>query len=332
MKPAREFLAAYYGADPHHVESDLRDIRDHGCTGIVFCVTEIDVDLFPGRIEAAIRGAKKKGLDVYLDFWGLGGCFATGLMPSKYICYNPDVRRVGYAPGGKIDTENTGTPQGCLNNPKFLSWITDFTARIITTYPTRGVFWDEPKHGYCRCVHCRNKFRKRYGRTMPRQADEAVRESFDEDMTGFLITLLKNARKTNPSVLNMLCLTPAGQAELSGRNLNRLLRCPALDIYGIDPYWMMVKKDISWLKDEVRKMLVLCRRYDKRSNVWIQCHAIPKGRERDVYDSVLAAAECGPDIIAGWGFKGLNNNNWSHDPEQCWDNLGRAYLEVQSKT
>jgi len=83
------------------------------------------------------------------------------------------------------------------------------------------------------------------------------------------------------------------------------------------------------MRDEVDKTLDLCRRYKKGSHVWIQCHAIPKGREEDVYASVMTAAGRGPDIIASWGFKGLNNNNWSYDPEKCWEKMGKAYLEIR---
>ncbi len=325
-------MTAYYGADPHHVLSDMVEMRSHGCTGIVFCITEIDVDLFAGRIEAVIRHAGKEGLDVYINFWGLGGCFATNLMPSKYLCYNPDVCRTGFNPTVNIDTENnTATPRGCINNPKFLEWITAFTSKIISTYPAKGIFWDEPKHGYCRCAHCKERFAEQFGRNMPQKVSGQVKTAFNADITRFLITLFTNAKKTSPEIQNMLCLMPSTQKELGTRNLDRLLRCEALNIYGTDPYWIMMNKNISWMRDEIRKTLALCRKYGKNSHVWIQCHAIPQDREGDVYESVMAAARCGPDIIASWGFKGLNNNNWSYNPEKCWEKMGKAYMKIRNK-
>jgi hypothetical protein len=332
MEPVKhgERLIAYYGADPHHVESDLNDILDYGCTGIVFCVTEIDVDLFLGRIEAVMKSAERLNLDVYLNFWGLGGCFATNLMPSKYLCHNPEVRRIGFEKSKTIDSENGGNiSRGCINNPEFINWIQDFTAKTMANYPIKGVFWDEPKHGYCCCKYCRIKFEKLYSRPMPDDKENLdVKKMFNDDMTDFLLMLLKHAKNVRPDIKNMLCLMTTTQEELGEKNLDKLLSCPALDIYGTDPYWIHMKKDFTWMRAEIKKAIDLCKKHKKFSHIWVQCHDIPAGREHEIYEATFIIAEYKPDIIAAWGFKGLNNNFKSPNPEKCWQELGKAYLEI----
>ena len=325
-----ERLTAYCGADPHHVHSDLEDIIEQGCTGIVFCMSETDFDLVPGRIEATIEGAGKVGLDVYLDFWGLGGCFATNRIPSKYLCFNPDVCRTGFDQSRRLDTEdNTEVPRGCINNPKFLEWIRAFTSKIIAAYPAKGVFWDEPKHGYCRCRYCQARFEQHYSDKMPEAVDARVEAMFNENVTEFLIMLFENARDT-AAVQNMLCFMTTTQAELGAGNVAKLLNSEALDIYGTDPYWISLDKDFAWLRSEIEKVLDVCREYRKRSHIWIQCHAIPAGREHEVYEATLETANCEPDIIAAWGYKGMNSDLRADNPEQCWDELGRAYRQIKN--
>jgi hypothetical protein len=327
-----ERLVAYYGADPHHVASDLREIKSCGCTGIVFCVTEIDVDLFPGRIEAVLRQAKKFGLDVYLNFWGLGGCFATNLMPSKYVCHNPDVRRTGFNSAVTSDNEDSPyVPRACFNNPKFLRWVVAFTSNFIKKHPVKGIFWDEPKPGFCRCRYCRERFRLKYGKDMPEEVTEKVEEKFYEDITGFLHILFQSAKEAQPEIVNMLCLMPGTAEDIGRHNLEGLLADDSLDVYGTDPYWIQEKKSLAWVAEKTADVVRLCHRYNKRSHIWIQSHNIPEGREKEVYEATLLAAGKGPDIIAAWGFRGNNCNLSSANPDRVWEEQKKAFRKLRNR-
>jgi len=329
-----ETIVSYYGADPHHVGEDLRDIVDHACTGIVFCVTEVDLRLFPARIEAVFDEAAKAGLDIYANFWSLGNIFATDRYPSEFVWRHPDVAQV-IIPGATkrptgADDEYAAIPRGCFRNPRFREYAVGMVTRFFETHPCKGYFLDEPRSRYCKCESCREWYRRRFAAEIPEEVAGACPQELEEARMDIILdclaTLSAAAKKVDDTLVNMLCICPPVLPEMDERYYETLFDAGAVDNVGTDPYWRISGRDLPWVTECSQMVARLARKLSKKTHMWIQCVAMPAGAEHEIADAAQRVAAEDIDILAAWGYRGeIGAVEACDNCDEAWRQLGSAY-------
>lgn len=328
-----ETIISYYGADPHHVGEDLRDMVDHGCTGIVFCVTEVDLRLFPARIEAVFNEAAKADLDIYANFWSLGNIFATDRYPSEFVWRHPDVAQV-IIPGAKERpagaNDEYDIPRACFRNPRFREYAVGMMTRFFKAHPCKGYFLDEPRSGYCKCKTCRERYRRRFGDEIPEDVTGACPDQLEQARMDIILdclaTLSAAAKEVDNTLVNMLCICPPVLPEMDQRYYETLFDIATVDNVGTDPYWRIFKRDLAWVTDCSQMVARMARKLGKKTHIWIQCMAVPAGAEHEIADAAGRVAAESIDVVAAWGYRGeIGKVNACDDSDEAWRQLGNAY-------
>ena len=90
---------SYYGSRIlRHVQADLEDIVDHGCTYVVHTFSEADLLFYRQTMAAIVKATHAAGLKAWLDPWAFGGVFG-GEALSLYVARLPNHRQVPNRPG-----------------------------------------------------------------------------------------------------------------------------------------------------------------------------------------------------------------------------------------
>ena len=330
-------IISYYGADPHHVGEDFRDIVDHGCTAIVFCVTEVDQRVFPARIEAAFNEAAKVGLDIYANFWSLGNIFATDRYPSEFVWRHPEVAQmiIPHAKKGSLgaDDEYATIPRACFRNPRFRDYAVGMVTRFFEAHPCKGYFLDEPRSYYCKCRYCREWHRRRFGADIPEKVTRASAEELEQARMDIILdcltTLSAAAKEVDDTLVNMLCICPPVLPEMDERYYETLFDIDTVDNVGTDPYWRIFGRELAWVTDCSQMVARLARKLNKTTHMWIQCVALPAGTEHEIADAAERVATQGIDILAAWGYRGeIGTPEACDNCDEAWQQLGKAYRKV----
>ena len=86
---------------------------------------------------------------------------------------------------------------------------------------------------------------------------------------------------------------------------------------------------IEHVVEESRRVAQLARDHGKRSHVWIQCYAVPRGREGELREACRLAAAESVDVLAAWGYRGeIGTYEPCEDCGQSWRQLGLGYADV----
>ncbi|MFH0962757.1 MAG: hypothetical protein V2A58_01950 [Planctomycetota bacterium] len=335
-----EAIVSYYGADRHHVGEDLRDIVDHGCTGIVFCVTEVALRLFPAKIEAVFDEAARRGVDVYVNFWSLGNIFATDRFPSEFVWRHPDVAQVAIPGASKLTSgagdEYANIPRACFRNPRFRDYAVGMITRFFGGHPCKGYFLDEPRSGYCMCPSCRDWYRRRFGAEIPQEVTGACPQELEQSRMDIIVdclaTMSAAAREADERLVRMLCVSPPVLPGMDERYYETLFNIDSVDNVGTDPYWRMFGRGLAWVTECSQMVARLARKLSKRTHIWIQCVALPAGAEREIPGAAERAAAQGIDILAAWGYRGeISTNERCENCDEVWQQLGKAFRRLSCR-
>ncbi len=324
---------SYFGVrNPEHVEKDLNRMIEAGCNTVLHTFSENDFLFYRGTMHEIVELSKKKGFEVYIDPWGVGGVFG-GEAFSRFALECDEARQV--LSNGRL------APAACPNNGVFQQFMQEW----ITTAVKLGadvIFWDEP-HFYvparcngdpslwgCRCEACQSLFRKKYGYSLPDKLNSDVRDFQNESLANFIEEMVKFAK--GKGVKTALCLLPEwGDTERATQKWERFASLENLDIFGSDPYWMWAGKDFAEYELHVRRVKGLAEKYGKEPQVWIQACKVPQGREAEVRQAVETAWRHGIRNIMAWSFLGTPYMTWvrSDRPEVVWKELKAAYLAIR---
>jgi hypothetical protein len=81
----KETGVSYYGISyTDTVRKDFLEIKAHNCTAVLLALTEFDIFFWKPQIPKIVDEAKKIGLTVYLNTWGIGKFFG-GEAPSLFL-------------------------------------------------------------------------------------------------------------------------------------------------------------------------------------------------------------------------------------------------------
>jgi hypothetical protein len=111
------------------------------------------------------------------------------------------------------------------------------------------------------------------------------------------------------------------------------LELKSIDIFGTDPYWMLLGRDIDFVESFAKKVYNLCKRYDKESQIWIQAFRVAKGREKEIATAIKTVYASGIRNIAAWSYDAgaLVTGLGSGDGKKVWQMVKKTYLEIKKK-
>jgi hypothetical protein len=327
---------SYYGSRIlRHVQADLEDIAEHGCTYIVHTFSESDLSSYRGTMAEIVKATHAAGLRAWFDPWGVGGVFG-GESPSLYVARFPSHQQV-LSTGERV-------PAACPNRPEFRAMLRLWIDAAIEA-GADVLFWDEPHFcipGWldwytgpvdawaCHCVACQYLYRERYGEELPSTFDAGLRAfrqacllDFLADMTGYAAT---------KQATNALCLMPAADDDQDGLPFRAAAGLPHVDIFGTDPYWLFTNLTVEeHVSQQTARVVEICRYLSKPAQIWVHGFGLPEGREEEVATAVEIAAGAGAEYIAAWGYPPSEPSSprASAHPDVVWETLGRVFRRAR---
>lgn len=327
---------SYFGNRiPRHARTDMQELADMGCTYVVHTFNENDWMFYHDTMGELVRITQDLGMEAHVDPWGVGKVFG-GESFSNFVMQNVDAMQM----------VSDGKPVGsaCPNNENFRKFMKEWTDAAAKT-GADVMFWDEP-HFYlagwmggrpdtwgCRCATCMEQFEAQYGKPLPQDETEEVREFKERSIISFLSELVAHAHSLGKR--NSLCVLPLRGADHSTANWDRLAAIPHLEIFGTDPYWYAFKKDMAEFVGEACDLINDVRaQHGLASQMWLQGYKVPGGREEEMMDAVKLMVEKGQRDIAVWGFQSCGHMSYiaPDDPEKAWETVKRAFKWARDNT
>jgi hypothetical protein len=355
-------VSYFSSRDIRHVNQDLREMADIGCSYVVHCYTETDLAHYQDTMKAIAEATREHGMETWFDSWGLAGIF-SGETLSDFPSRHPETRQV------LSDGRDVGF--ACPNHEE----TQRFLERWVEAAAAAGgdvLMWDEP-HFYaglfhrdlaaawaCYCDTCQHLFRSEYSRDIPREFTPELRQ-FREDS---LIRLLERLTRRGHEVglRNALCPVPsdlaahgfgevvermrtavrssypaASDSDVDGilhigiSDFGRCAAMPDLDIFGTDPYWYFFGVDAeAFMREYGSAAAEACRAHGRELQLWLQAFRIPAGREDELRTGVRVAEEVGADYLAAWSFRATESMSAiaCKDPVSTWAVLSEEFRRV----
>ena len=155
----------------------------------------------------------------------------------------------------------------CPNHPEFRAYMHKWIESVCAT-KVDTIFWDEP-HFYfekgglqnwsCRCPHCREMFRARFGYDMPAELTEDVLKFREDSLIDFLKEMTEDVHARGKR--NCVCMLPPWfPAGLD--DWGRVAGLASVDEVASDPYWERGATE-EWVREKyaetARKLTALSR-------------------------------------------------------------------------
>lgn len=329
---------AYAGSwYPHHLDGDLKEIKDAGCTSITLTVNESDWERFRRAKKLTVQKAHDLGLEVHVNMHGFAS-FASYQVGSEYLMLHPEARQV-YASGSYVQTSC-----GCPNDRAHTDWLKETLAHVIEELEPDAMFWDEPAFAAaqnfpedwaCRCGSCKSLFRERYGMEMPATLTDQVKEFRQQSVLDFMTEIISvsKAAGSKMDILCLMCWDRRGGSINPGwygvTDWEPFLSIPGLDVFSTDPYWIN-SLTFEYFVDNAADAIRLARKYGKLSQIWVQLVWVPEGKEPEVARTIREAADLGADMIAAWSYKAEPGSDIyrAANPELTWQTLADTYRSL----
>ena len=331
---------SYYGVSyPEHARADFQEIRAHNCTAVLLALSEFDVAFWYPNISKIVDEARRQGLKVYLDTWGIGKFFG-GEPPSLFLQENIHNRQV---------TALTDEPvaAACFNTAAFQEYFFGIVAKLATSCDAQGFFWDEPHYampiypvGYqsttdwtCRCRICQRIFEDQYGYGMPKVLTDQVRKFRRRQASAVLqkaSTIVKSIRK-DWSITQ--CSLPAENnyylsQERGYDDWEQVAATPEYDIFSTS---IVTSYDVPLAVHErlAARTVELARKYRKVPQRWVMSYFDSPADLNMIRQIVRSYAAAGVESIFSWTYRaGQGTVLSAPNPLEVWDLLGEAYGEV----
>jgi len=330
-------VSYFHTRDPEHAARDLDDMLEHGCNTVVHCYSEQDMAFYNRSMEKIVRMTRDRGMEVYLDPWGVGGMFG-GETFSNFVAVSLESRQ--------IDITGRSLPAACPNQPAFRDLMKRWIGRAAEL-GAQVCFWDEP-HFYfnilnrstwdtwaCMCNECRRLFRQRYGFEMPVELNDEVKAFRRRSLLEFLEDVCDEAKRLG--MKNCVCVLPdegGGMGKAAGTaEWEKIALIPSLDIFGTDPYWILFGEEVEkFVRGLSMRVKEIADKYEKEAQAWVLAFIIPEGREEEVGAAVETIYDTGIRNILAWGYKGCHVIDiTAKQPLKVWEILGEAYRKIHEK-
>ena len=278
---------------PEVVKRDFEKIRATGAGSIVYALHEQEGQRWSRDLERGLRQAQDAGLKVYVSLAGYGNLFAGPLqMPSWYTFRHPQSR--------VKDRHGRSHGVSCFNHEDFRSWLFNEIEYYLSTYPIDGILLDEPRGPdiTCFCSVCRA--------LCPDITD--LQHFRRRSMIDFFSELFGRVKRVKKEAKTSLVLLPQDLGMI-----DELAQMPHLDILGCHLFWQLLGEDVSKVEEWGRVVVEAARRYEKRSQLWLQNFNLSDGEELALESAFKQMVALEPDEVAGY-YYWRNNEN----PDNVW--------------
>jgi hypothetical protein len=316
------FGISYFGVrDPRHAFRDLAEIADAGFRTVTHTFSEHDLRYHEKDVGRIVAETRARGLEAGLDPWGVAGLFG-GEAYSELALTDLASRQ--------IDANGVSVPACCPNAEATRSLLARW-AKTAVDLGADVLFWDEP-HFYlgalrpkpsapcCRCVACRDTWKRSRGGELPPEGSPGL-AAFRAECLRDLLAEVISAVGTK-GVRHSLCLLPRGEFDgAASDDWEAFAGVPGLSRLSTDPYWMSRPVDpAEYVRRHATPLRDLCASTGHEMEVWVQAIKIAAGRERDIFDAAAASAECGARVISFWSFRGTERMSVlaCDDPDAAW--------------
>lgn len=337
----KETGISYYGVSyPEHARRDFEEMKAHNCTAVLLALTEFDIFFWTHNIPKIVDEAKKLGLKVYLNTWGIGKFFG-GEAPSRFLqeCHPHDRQWAAL----------TGEPLAAASpsSPAFREYFWGIIDQLARDCDADGFFWDEPHYampiepvGYqstadwsCRSPITQEIFKKKYGYEMPRTLTETVRKFRHDQANEILSEAARIAKARNPALSITQCSLPAeNNYYLSHQrgfdDWEAIAANPLCDIFSTS---IVVSYDapLDLHRRLAEKTVRVAKANGKISQRWIMSYFDSPREISFIKDIAHCYAEAGIESIFSWTYRaGAGTFLQAPDPELAWKTLGEAYGEI----
>lgn len=336
----KETGVSYYGISyPEHAARDFTEMRAHHCTAVLLALSEFDVFFWFPNIPKIVEEARKQGLNVYLDTWGVGKFFG-GEPPSLFLQENIQNRQI---------TALTGEPvaAACFNTPAFQEYFLELVEKLARSCDAQGIFWDEPHFampiypvGYqstadwtCRCSVCQKLFEQEYGYTMPKVLTDQVKRFRRRKARQILQSASQLAKSIRPEWLVTQCSLPAENNyylsyERGYDDWEQVAAFPEYDIFSTS---IVTSYDVPLATHQrlAEKTVALARKYKKIPQRWIMSYLESPVDIDFIRQIARTYADSGVESIFSWTYRaGFGTILSAPEPINAWRTLGEAYKEV----
>ncbi len=335
--PVCEAGVSYYGISyPEHAERDFLEMKSHHCNAVILALSEFDIDFwFPNIIEVT-RVAKKHGLRVYLDTWGIGKWFG-GEPPSKFLTDHAQCRQVSAFTGEPL-------PAACFVSTAFREYFNGICEKLARYVEADGFFWDEPHYALpknmasitggagedwaCRCSCCQEKFKARYGMEMPKLLTPEVVNFREDEALDVLREASRRIKAIRPESEITCCvhatLNTYYVTERRGYdNWEKVASSPEFDVFSTTIIaWNLPK---SFFDDITRRTVEVAKKYGKRSQRWMMGYYKQPDDLEEIVRTAKLYRSMGVDSLFTWTYRGGKGTVLAApDADGVWEAVGRA--------
>lgn len=291
-----EITVAYFHPllNPDVVKRDFEQMRAAGVTTLVYAIHEQEEQRWSRDLERGLLQAQDAGLKVYLSLGRFGNLFAGPAMtPSWYTFHHPE--------SCVKDRHGRSHDISCFNHESFRSWLFKEVDYLLTHYPINGILIDEPRGPdiTCFCSVCRA--------LCPDVAD--LPRFRRRAMIDFLGDLCANVKRVDMDAKTTIVLLPQDLYQIED-----LAALPSLDTLGCHLFWQLLNQDIEQMDEWGRLVVETARRYDKRSQLWLQNFSLSEQDEVSLEPSFTRLVSAEPDEVACY-YYWRNNCN----PTRVWE-------------
>ncbi|MFH2068956.1 MAG: hypothetical protein ABII89_05790 [Candidatus Omnitrophota bacterium] len=328
---------SYYGLNyVEHAEKDFQEMLEHGCTTVILAVTEFDADFWFPSIPKIVNKARKLGLRVLLDPWGIGKYFG-GEQVSLFLQNNTENRQVSAFTGEKL-------PHACFNTQSFRDYFQRICLKLAGETAADGFFWDEPHYALsntgtddwtCRCPVCMKKFFDYYGYEMPKMMNDDVKQFRWREALFILEDTSRKIKGINPKSEITCCVlaTPSNYYVTEYRgydNWDLVAASPYFDVFATSILgWDMPE---SLFEHITKRTVDIAKKYGKKSERWIMNYYQQPHDFAQVDRLVNLYEKLGVDRIGAWTYRGgYGTVLAAPDALKLWDRLGENYKRVLKK-
>lgn len=335
---------SYYGISySHNVRKDFEEIKAHNCTSVLLALTEFDLFFWKPQIPKVVDEAKKIGLKVYLNTWGIGKFFG-GEAPSIFLqeCDISD-RQFSALTGAPL-------PAASPSSPAFREYLYGIVRELASTCDADGFFWDEPHYampiyqvGYqsttdwsCRSSITQNIFKQKYGYEMPLTLTQQVRKFRHDQANELLIQCSNIAKSCNKNLTITQCSLPADNNyylsyQRGFDDWNSIAKRADIDIFSTSII-VDYSAPLSVHQKIAKKTVDLAKVNGKIPQRWIMSYFDSPQDLEDIKKIVRIYAEEGVESIFSWTYRaGQGTFLSAPEPEKVWEILGEAYGEFLCK-
>lgn len=335
---------SYYGfSQLEHAEKDFNEMKSRNCTAVLLALTEFDIFFRKPMIPKIVETAKKIGLTVYINTWGIGKFFG-GEAPSLFLqeCDIAD----------RQFSALTGEPLAAASpsSPAFREYMWGIIDELARTCDADGFFWDEPHYAMpiypvsyqsttdwtCRSKITQQIFREKYGYDMPKILSRQVRKFRHDQANEILQECSRIAKSRNTDLQITQCSLPANNNYYLSQqrgfdDWEEIAARQDIDVFSTSII-VDYNAPISVHRKIADQTVDLAHRNGKRAQRWVMSYFDSPDDLDFIKEVVHTYADAGVDSIFSWTYKaGKGTFLSAPKPDSVWEVLTEAFGEVLSK-